>query len=89
MREFLPGHLQYNQRQPNPAKTIRLKITNNGIQAFLHGIFANKSLEFENWNKEDWICFSCLKKLVGETLVYWLLEEQRQGMYHSMVLDVV
>lgn len=80
---LLPGNLQYNQRQPSPAQTITAKIQNSHFPALLNGIFAKKSPEFDDWNKEDWICDACLNKFLRENLIYWLLEEQRQGMHYS------
>ncbi|KAK1229845.1 hypothetical protein PQX77_007084 [Marasmius sp. AFHP31] len=83
MITYLKGHLRYNPVEGPYFKSLMDKMPpdQNIHEYIVQDILDDdyKQPEFEDWKKEDWLCISCLKKLLSENLHLWLLNKRIQG----------
>jgi len=47
--------------------------------SFLQEIHDIRISEFHTWDKQDWLCLQCLRKIIQAHLHLWLLERKRKG----------
>ncbi|KAF5343246.1 hypothetical protein D9758_013412 [Tetrapyrgos nigripes] len=85
MHNHLKGQLKYNLTEVEiirkyTAVTGLDVLTEDTFTSILHSIHEDgyKRPEFESWKKEDWLCTSCMVKILEEHLHLWLLHMKRK-----------
>ncbi|KAJ8081549.1 hypothetical protein PM082_007394 [Marasmius tenuissimus] len=80
---YLKGHLRYNPVEGPYFRSLMDKMPpdQNIYEYIVQDILDDdyKQPEFGDWKKEDWLCTSCLRKLLGENLHLWLLNKRIQA----------
>ncbi|KAJ7274243.1 hypothetical protein C8J57DRAFT_1315006 [Mycena rebaudengoi] len=72
----LPGKLSEN---PIDADEFRKHIRDASFPSLLNELFDLKTPEYASWNKQDLLCYFCVKKFMTEHLHLWLLKCKRQA----------
>lgn len=46
------------------------------LEELIERLFEYKTLTYDTWNKEDWLCEQCLEKFVREHLHLWYVGQK-------------
>ena len=72
---LFPGKLYENRAEAALYKTLRSMYSST----LMHQLFDSKQDTYQEWSKEDWICFNCLLSFFRDTLPIWWLDKKRKG----------
>lgn len=74
------GKLAQNRTEMIPLQDRFFKPTFQ-MSNLMNEIYDLRTSAYDDWEKQDWLCWSCLSEIIKRHLHLWLVDQKRKGKY--------